>query len=110
MTPTADPTAGAGGEELAGTVTWGEVAAQAAEDLRRGGLEGAALDVRRIVEEVTGAEGAEYHDVLGERATVRRLARFDALRGPPAWPASRCSTCWAAGASGRSTCWSTAGC
>ena len=60
-------------------MTWAEVAAQAAEDLRRRGLEAAALDVRRIVEEVTGAEGADYHDVLEERVTVRRLARFDAL-------------------------------
>jgi release factor glutamine methyltransferase len=83
VTPSAEPVGGraggAGGSDLVGTLTWGEVAEQAIADLGRSGLDGSALDVRRIVEEVTGAEGADYLGVLEERVTVRRLARFDAL-------------------------------
>ncbi|MPY95825.1 MAG: peptide chain release factor N(5)-glutamine methyltransferase, partial [Acidimicrobiia bacterium] len=36
-------------------------------------------DARRLVEGVTGAEGVEYHDVLDEDVTERRLHRFDTL-------------------------------
>ena len=86
MTPSAEPvdgrsggSRGAGGSDLVGTLTWGEVSDQAIADLARSGPEVSALDVRRIVEEVTGAEGADYLGVLEERVTVRRLARFDAL-------------------------------
>ena len=53
-----------GGVDLAGALTWAEVAAQAVDDLRRSGHEGPDIDVRRIIEEVTGADGAAYPRVL----------------------------------------------
>jgi release factor glutamine methyltransferase len=61
------------------TTKWREIVADAVRRLSASGNEGASGDVRRLVEEVTGAEGAEYHDVLDEAATVRRLARFDTM-------------------------------
>lgn len=89
MTPGADRTEGSdtpdgpdgpdGPNGPDGTLTWAEVAGQAVAELGRRGVEGSAIDVRRIVEEVTGTEGADYLGVLEERVTVRRLARFDEL-------------------------------
>jgi release factor glutamine methyltransferase len=62
-----------------GTVTWRQVAADAAARLAAAGSPSPEVDARRLIEEVTGAEGIEVYDVLDERATERRLARFDAM-------------------------------
>jgi release factor glutamine methyltransferase len=62
-----------------GTVSWAEVAEQARRQLIDDGRGALAADVRRIVEEATGCEPADYHDQLDEPATVRALARFDAM-------------------------------
>jgi release factor glutamine methyltransferase len=66
-------------EESTGTVTWREVVDDARARLTAAGAPGSPADARRLVEEVTGAEGAAYLDTLDQRATRRRLARFDAL-------------------------------
>lgn len=62
-----------------GTVTWAEVAARARATLAEAFGADAALDVRRLVEQATGSEPTEYLDVLEQPATVRALARFDAM-------------------------------
>lgn len=65
-----------GGE---GTVTWAELLAETTQRLTMVGLASAAVDARRIVEEASGAEGAELVAVLGEPATVRGVARLDSM-------------------------------
>jgi len=60
-------------------VRWREVQREAAERLAGSGVGDAAMDARRLVEEVTGSEGTEYYDVLDDAVTERRLGRFDAL-------------------------------
>lgn len=54
------------------TVAWSELLAEATTRVGRS-------DARRIVEEVTGAEPGRLHDVLNDLATVRGVARFDAM-------------------------------
>ena len=61
------------------TVPWRALLAEAAAQLGAAGIESAANDARRLVEEVTGYEGAELVLVLGEPATERGVARFDEL-------------------------------
>ena len=73
------PTAGSND----GTLTWAEVSTRARSRLQTAaspdaGLD-AAHDVRRMIEEVTGAEPGEYLTVLEKAATVAALARFDVL-------------------------------
>ncbi len=58
-------------------LTWAELTKQAEHALQASGL--SSVDARRIVEEVTGAQGAEFHRVLDTFATVQAMARFDAL-------------------------------
>ena len=65
--------------DLAGTVAWSELLAEATARLERAGVPSPAVDARRIVEEATGAEPAEFHRVLDELATVRAVAAFDAM-------------------------------
>jgi release factor glutamine methyltransferase len=55
-----------------GTVAWSELLREATARL-------GADDARRIVEEVTGAGAGALHTVLGQPATQRGVARFDAL-------------------------------
>ena len=60
-------------------VSWAEVARSARERLTDAGRDQAALDVRILVEEVTGAEPGEYPSLLEQPATVLALTRFDRL-------------------------------
>jgi release factor glutamine methyltransferase len=55
-----------------GTVTWGELLDEAGRRVEPG-------DARRIVEEVTGSEPGALHRALADLATVRGVARFDAM-------------------------------
>lgn len=66
-----------GDSDDAGTVTWRELRAEAEARLTAAGLLSPAADARRIVEEASGAEGAELALVLSDRATIRGVARFD---------------------------------
>jgi release factor glutamine methyltransferase len=71
-----------------GTVTWREIYAEAVDRLAASGADSAEIDVRRMLEEATGAEGSEWLAVLDDKATERRLAKFDAMvarrqRGEP---------------------------
>lgn len=65
--------------DLAGTIAWSELLAEATSRLDRAGLSSAAVDARRIVEEATGAEPSEFHRVLDDLATVRAVAAFDRM-------------------------------
>lgn len=62
-----------------GTVSWAELMAEAEARLRRCGLESPAIDARRIVEEASATPPSGFHQVLDELATVRGVARFDAM-------------------------------
>jgi release factor glutamine methyltransferase len=71
-----------------GTLTWRQIYAEAVDRLAASGAESAEIDVRRMLEEATGAEGSEWLVVLDDKATERRLAKFDAMvarrqRGEP---------------------------
>ncbi|MEZ5252273.1 MAG: peptide chain release factor N(5)-glutamine methyltransferase [Microthrixaceae bacterium] len=63
--------------DLAGTVAWSELLSEATARLRRAGLDTAASDARRIVEEASGLEGAELIVSLEDPVTERAMARFD---------------------------------
>ncbi len=65
--------------DLDGTVAWSSLLAEATARLSSAGLESPAIDARRIVEEATGVEPAEFHGVLDELATVRGVAAFDEM-------------------------------
>ncbi|MGZ4715506.1 MAG: peptide chain release factor N(5)-glutamine methyltransferase [Acidimicrobiales bacterium] len=67
------------GPDLEGTVTWAELQREAERRLAEAGLPSAAKDARRIVERAGGFEGADYVLGLGERATTRSVAWFDAM-------------------------------
>jgi release factor glutamine methyltransferase len=62
-----------------GTITWRELRDEAVARLTSAGSPTPEVDARRIVEEASGAEGAAVALVLGERATVRGVARFDRM-------------------------------
>jgi len=62
-----------------GTISWAEVAEGAAQQLAAAGSPQPGLDIRRMIEEVTGSEPGEYLSTLEQPATVRALARFDAM-------------------------------
>lgn len=71
-----------------GTISWGELLDEATRHLERAGSDSAQLDARRIVEEASGVEPADFHRVLAEPATVRGVAAFDKMvarrsRGEP---------------------------
>ena len=66
-------------DDLAGTVTWSELLAEATDRFERAALEFPAIDARRIVEEATGVEPSGFHTVLSDRATVRGVAAFDRM-------------------------------
>jgi release factor glutamine methyltransferase len=61
------------------TVTWRELRADAVDRLRAAGIDDPATDARRLVEEASGAEGAELSLVLADAATERGVARFDRM-------------------------------
>lgn len=66
--------------ELDGTITWATLLAETSELLRRSGVtDNPTTEARWIVEEATGTRGADLHDVLDSRATVRAVAHLDAM-------------------------------
>ena len=67
------------GTDPAGTVSWRELLAEATDRFRSAGLPSPGADARRVVEEASGAEGAELALVLGDAVTERGVARFDAM-------------------------------
>jgi release factor glutamine methyltransferase len=62
-----------------GTLTWRALRAEAVDRLRAAGVEDPTTDARRIVEEASGAEGAELALVLADPATERGVVRFDRM-------------------------------
>jgi len=60
-----------------GTISWRELQSEAVARLRAGGVASAEVDARRIVEEASGAEGAELALVLSDPASTRGVARLD---------------------------------
>ncbi len=66
-------------ESADGTISWRQVQREAAERLAAAGLADPASDARRLVEGATDTIGVEYLEVLDQPATVRTLARFDAM-------------------------------
>jgi len=67
-------------EELEGTISWQELAAEAADALRgRADVEQPEREGRWIVEEASGLAGADWVRQAGEPATQRGVARVDAM-------------------------------
>ena len=62
-----------------GTVTYRQLLAEAAERFAAAGLPSPEADARRVMEEVTGADGASLALALSDAATELRVARFDDL-------------------------------
>ncbi|QXC63176.1 peptide chain release factor N(5)-glutamine methyltransferase [Aquihabitans sp. G128] len=65
--------------DLEGTVAWRALLAEAAASLAAAGVDAANQEARWIVGEATGLEGAELVLGLDELATVRGVARLDAM-------------------------------
>lgn len=66
-------------DDLDGTVQWRVLLAETEQRLASGGVRDAPISARRIVEEAAGADGAALFAVLDELATVRGVARLDAM-------------------------------
>jgi release factor glutamine methyltransferase len=64
---------------LDGTVSWRALLGEAVDRLRAAGVGSPEVDGRRIVERASGHEGAAFGLGLSELATVRGVARFDAM-------------------------------
>lgn len=64
-------------DDLAGTVSWRELLAEADARLRTAGIEHPAADARRLVEQAAGVTPSELPLVLDELVTERGMARFD---------------------------------
>lgn len=69
-------------------VLWRGLYDEARQRLALAGEEFGEVDARRIVEEASGADVGEFHDMLGRPARTRHVAHFDAmlerrLRGEP---------------------------
>jgi release factor glutamine methyltransferase len=62
-----------------GTVSWRALLGEAVARLASAGVTDPAISARRIVEEASGMEGAELGVGLDQLATVRGVARLDAL-------------------------------
>lgn len=60
-------------------VPWRVLLAEAEQRLRSGGVATAPSDARRLLEEVTGAEGADLALALGEPATQRGVAHLERM-------------------------------
>ena len=67
--------------DLDGTVTWRELLAETEALLARCDADSPKLEAKWIVEEVTGATGAEFAVALDGLATTRGVAHLDALVG-----------------------------
>ncbi|MDE0614495.1 MAG: peptide chain release factor N(5)-glutamine methyltransferase [bacterium] len=63
------------------TVTWGDVAMDAARRLGDAGVADAEVQARRLVEQASGYEGGEYYIGLTRGASQRQLAHLDSMLG-----------------------------
>ncbi|MYH95050.1 MAG: peptide chain release factor N(5)-glutamine methyltransferase [Acidimicrobiia bacterium] len=63
------------------TVTWGDVAMDAARRLGDAGVADAEVQARRLVEQASGYEGGEYYVGLTRGASQRQLAHLDSMLG-----------------------------
>jgi release factor glutamine methyltransferase len=63
------------------TVRWSQLVVDARRRLAAAGVPDPAVSARRIVEEASGLEGAEYVLGLDQPATARGVAQFDRLLG-----------------------------
>ena len=66
-------------DDLAGTVTWGELLDEARARFERVGSASAAVDARRIVEAVSGFDGPRLVLARTERVTERGMAAYDSM-------------------------------
>lgn len=78
----------AGYDPTGATVAWRAFYEEAMRTLGSAGFASADVDARRIVEEASGFEGADFHAGLDQRATKRGVVAFDRmverrLRGEP---------------------------
>ena len=64
---------------LVGTISWADLASDAASRLARGGIEAADLEARWLAEEASGIEPANWFFENTELARKRGVASFDAL-------------------------------
>jgi release factor glutamine methyltransferase len=62
-----------------GTIRWSQLVDEARSRLDEAGVPDSAVSARRLVEEASGFEGADYVLGLDQRATVRGVAAFDRL-------------------------------
>ena len=61
------------------SVTWGDVAMDAARRLGDAGVADAQVQARRLVEQASGYESGEYYVGLTQEASRRQLAHFDSM-------------------------------
>lgn len=61
------------------SVTWGDVAMDAARRLGDAGVADAEVQARRLVEQASGFEGGEYYVGLTQGAAPRQLAHLDSM-------------------------------
>lgn len=61
------------------TITWGELEVRLAADLAASGLNSPGTDARRIVEEASGWDGPELHQVLDDAAPERGVAELNRM-------------------------------
>ncbi len=66
-------------DALGRTVAWRTFYDEARDRLATAGFESADIEARRIVEEASGYEGAEFHEGLGVLATKRGVVSFDQM-------------------------------
>lgn len=62
-----------------GTVTWRELLAETEVRLAAANIDDSIISARRIIEEASGHEGADFHRGLDELATVRGVSQLDAM-------------------------------
>ena len=63
------------------SVTWGDVAVDAARRLGDAGVADAQVQARRMVEQASGFEGGEYYAGLTQGASRRQLAHLNSMLG-----------------------------
>lgn len=65
--------------DLDDTVTWGELVRETSEALKASGISNASVEAKWMVEEATGTRGADFHDVLSDLATVRKVNHLQTM-------------------------------
>lgn len=70
---------GTTGDDLEGTVTWGELLSEARQRLESAGIPDPAGDARRIVEEASGISASGFVIALERLVTEGGMSRFDGM-------------------------------